>query len=77
MTRIVDMNEAKSHFTRLLERAHAGEEIVISKAGKPYARLAPLPPETRGRRPGRLTVRTLDEAFFDPLPEEELPDHER
>ncbi|HWS75302.1 MAG TPA: type II toxin-antitoxin system prevent-host-death family antitoxin [Quisquiliibacterium sp.] len=77
MTRIVDMNEAKSHFSLLLEQAHAGEEIVISKAGKPYARLVPLAPETTGRRPGRLAGKTLDDAFFDPLPEDELPDHER
>lgn len=77
MTRIVDMNEAKSDLSLLLEQAHAGEEIVISKAGKPYARLVPLAPEKRGRRPSRLAGRTLDEAFFDPLPEDELPDAER
>lgn len=77
MTRIVDMNEAKKHFSRLLAEAHAGEEIIIARIGKPYARLVPLAPETRGRRPGSLAGRTLDEAFFDPLPEDELPDHER
>jgi len=77
VARIVDMNEAKTHFSLLLEQAHACEEIIISKSGKPYARLVPLAPEARGRRPGSLAGRTLDEAFFDPLPEDELPDHER
>ena len=38
----VNVHEAKTHFSQLLERAHAGEEIVIAKSGKPYARLVPL-----------------------------------
>jgi prevent-host-death family protein len=72
MSEIVNVHDAKTHFSRLLERAHAGEEIVLAKAGKPYARLVPLaaaiPPQ---RRPGRLKGK-LDDAFFEPLPEEEL-----
>lgn len=42
MTQTVNVHEAKTHFSRLLERAAAGETIVIAKAGKPYARLLPL-----------------------------------
>lgn len=37
-----NVHEAKTRFSELLERAHAGEEVIIAKAGKPYARLVPL-----------------------------------
>jgi prevent-host-death family protein len=65
----ISVQEAKIQLSRLLERAHAGEEIVISKRGKPYARLIGLP----GRRPKREsgTLRgfvELGSAFFEPLP---------
>ncbi|MHB8763064.1 MAG: type II toxin-antitoxin system Phd/YefM family antitoxin [Deferrisomatales bacterium] len=70
MPTVVNVHEAKTHFSRLLERAHAGQEIILAKAGKPYARLVPLCPES-GRRPGRLRGRLGDD-FFEPLPEEEL-----
>ena len=39
---IVNVHEAKTHLSRLLDRAAAGEEIVIGRAGKPVARLVPL-----------------------------------
>lgn len=68
---VVNVHDAKTHFSRLLEQAHGGQEIVLAKAGKPYARLMPLAPETGHRQPGRLAGR-VDDAFFDPLPEEEL-----
>lgn len=71
MSRIVNVHEAKTHFSRLLERAHAGEEIVLAKAGKPYARLMPLAPTPPRRQPGRLEGRVGD-AFFEPLPDDEL-----
>jgi prevent-host-death family protein len=38
----VNIHEAKTHLSRLLERAHAGERIVIAKAGVPIAELGPL-----------------------------------
>lgn len=69
---VVNVQEAKTHLSRLLERAHRGETIVLAKAGKPYARLVPL--ETRlPRKPGLLKGRfKLTDAFFEPLPEDEL-----
>lgn len=67
----VNVHEAKTQFSKLLEQAHAGQEIILAKAGKPYARLMPLAPEPVKRQPGRLAGR-LDDAFFDPLPEEDL-----
>ena len=69
MATMVNVHEAKTHFSRLLERAHQGEEIFLAKAGKPYAKLVPL--ERKERLPG-LAKGRLTEAFFDPLPKEYL-----
>ena len=71
MTEMVNVHEAKTHLSKLLERAHGGEEIILAKAGKPYARLMPLPPRER-RRLGQLAGLELGPEFFEPLPEEEL-----
>jgi prevent-host-death family protein len=71
MPRTINVHEAKTHLSRLLDKAHAGEEIVLSKAGKPYARLVPLKGDRGKRKPGRLKGE-LDPAFFEPLPEKEL-----
>jgi prevent-host-death family protein len=70
MPTIVNVHEAKTHLSRLLKRAHEGEEIVLAKAGKPYARLVPLE-EAKPRVPG-IADGWIDEAFFEPLPESEL-----
>jgi len=47
-----NIHEAKTHFSELLERAHRGEEVIIAKAGKPYARLVPIVVGKSERRPG-------------------------
>jgi prevent-host-death family protein len=72
---IVNVHEAKTKLSALLERAHRGEEIIVAKAGKPYARLVPLEPPQE-RTPGRYTEEIPD-SFFEPLPEEELEEWER
>lgn len=72
MTSIVNVHDAKTHFSKLLDRAHAGEEIILAKAGKPYARLVPLEKPKVARKPGGLKAKIPDGFFFDPLPEEEL-----
>ena len=46
-----NIHEAKTRFSELLERAHQGEEVIIAKAGKPYARLVPVH-ESGERRAG-------------------------
>lgn len=46
-----NIHEAKTKLSHLLERAHAGEEVIIAKAGRPYARLVPIA-EPTGREPG-------------------------
>lgn len=71
MSIVVNVHEAKTHFSRLLEQAHAGQEIILAKAGKPYARLVPLAVAPARRQPGRLAGK-VDEAFFDALPDDEL-----
>ncbi len=71
MTAMVNVHEAKTHLSRLLERVHNGEEIILAKAGKPYARLMPLAPRER-RRLGQLAGLVVGPEFFEPLPEEEL-----
>jgi prevent-host-death family protein len=67
---VVNVHEAKTQLSRLLERAHAGEEVTIAKAGVPYARLCPLA-QPSPRTPGLLHGQ-VDDSFFDALPEDEL-----
>lgn len=66
----VNIHDAKTHLSRLLDRVRAGEEIVIAKAGKPIARLVPAEAATP-RKPGLAEGRVTDD-FFEPLPEDEL-----
>ncbi|MDT0636244.1 type II toxin-antitoxin system prevent-host-death family antitoxin [Spectribacter hydrogenoxidans] len=69
MSELINIHKAKTHLSRLLARAHAGEEIILARAGKPYARLMPL--EKAERRLGFMEGR-VDDSFFDALPAEEL-----
>ena len=55
--RVVNVHQAKTHLSRLIDEAHAGETIVLAKAGKPWARLMPLQPPAPQRIPGRLRSR--------------------
>ncbi len=68
----VNVQGAKRQPSKLLDRAHAGEEIILAKAGKPYAVLGPLPPPDVGRRPGRLVDQTVGPEIPLPLPAGEL-----
>jgi len=55
--RMVNVHQAKTHLSRLIDEAHAGETIVLAKAGKPWARLMPLASPVPERIPGRLRSR--------------------
>ncbi|MGE5345817.1 MAG: type II toxin-antitoxin system Phd/YefM family antitoxin [Acidithiobacillales bacterium] len=69
MSRTVNVHEAKTHFSRLLDRAAAGEEIVLAKAGKPVARLVPLATAGARRAPGSAKGIIVVRKNFDaPLP---------
>ncbi len=69
--RMVNVHEAKTHLSRLLQDVEAGEEIVICRAGKPIARLSAEPgPKKKiswGADVGRIV---LGPEFFEPLPDE-------
>jgi prevent-host-death family protein len=71
MTEPVNVHEAKTHLSRLLERVAVGEEIILAKAGTPVAKLVPIVREverrSRGSAAGRVRVR---EDFDAPLPDE-------
>ena len=74
----INVHEAKTHLSRLLARVEAGEEIVISRGGRPVARLVPvtsLPaPRALGTERGRIQIA---EDFDAPLPEVLLSAFER
>lgn len=66
----VNVHEAKTNLSKLLDRAHGGEEIVVAKGGRPWARLVPL-----ASRPERIAGRypmVVPDSFSEPLPDEEL-----
>jgi len=71
MADVVNMYEAKTHLSRLVDRAAAGEEIVIAKGGRPCARLVPLAqPAQASRQPGGWEAGLSWSADFDaPLPD--------
>ncbi len=73
----INIHQAKTHLSRLLEKVSAGEEVIIAKAGKPIARLVPMqnPPRKRvlGSAKGDFTVpadfnaplpKKLEESFW-------------
>ncbi len=67
------IHAAKTHLSRLIQRACNGEDIVITRGKTPLVRLVPADAPERGRRFGAMRGRArLDDAFFEPLPPEEL-----
>ncbi len=67
----ITLSEAKAQLSRLVDRAAAGEEIIITKAGHPLARLVPLKPPSQPRVPGLLRGQIrMGEDFNAPLSEE-------
>ena len=75
MSAIVNVHEAKTHLSRLIERVIAGEEITIAKAGKPQVKLvkvedAPRVKRTPGGWPGTGDI--PDSVWSDPLPDDML-----
>jgi prevent-host-death family protein len=66
---VVNIHEAKTHFSKLLQRVSAGEEITIAKAGVPVAQLIPVKTAVKVRKlgEGRGTIEIADD-FDAPLP---------
>jgi prevent-host-death family protein len=67
---LVNIHDAKTHLSRLIERVARGEEIVIGKAGKPVARLVPYQEQQGPRSPGAWAGRVRMALDFDELPPE-------
>ena len=68
---VINIYEAKTHLSRLVERAEAGEEIIIARNGKPAARLVPLATEKKAPRvlgSMRGLIHVPDD-FNDPMPD--------
>ena len=75
-TEIVNVHAAKTNLSRLLERAEAGEEIVIARAGKPIAKLVPYVPDRPKRVFGALKGQIHILPGFDELDAEIMKDFE-
>ena len=73
MATTINVHQAKTHLSRLLKRVAMGEEIVISRAGRPVARLVPLEQPVAARVPDTYAgqIRMADD-FDDPLPDDLL-----
>ncbi len=68
----VNIHEAKTHLSRLIERVEAGEEIIIAKAGRPAARLVPLEGVRKPVKIGGLKARTPLPDDFNTMFEDEI-----
>jgi prevent-host-death family protein len=72
-SKTVNIHDAKTRLSQLVERVEAGEEIVIARAGRPVARLSPLESRHRPRRLGRLDGRfRIPDDFNAALPDDVL-----
>ncbi len=78
MVRIINIYEAKTHFSKLIARVMGGEEIIIGKSGKPIARLVPFSGKPVNRRPGTAAKTIFVSPDFDaPLPNEVQEEFEK
>lgn len=77
MTTTVNIHQAKTNLSKLIEAVTHGEEVIIAKAGKPAAKLIPINQIKAQRKPGALkSVIKITPDFNDPLPNDLLDDFE-
>ena len=70
MEKPINIHEAKTHLSRLVERVEAGEEITLARAGRPVARLVPYRARQEPRRAGIWKGRiSIGPDFDEPLPD--------
>ncbi len=70
---IVNVHAAKTHLSRLIEQACAGEEVIIARNNKPVVKLVPIEAPRPKRQFGALKGKVVvPDSFFDPLPDDEL-----
>lgn len=73
MTVTVNIHQAKTQLSRLLERVRQGEEVIVAKAGRPIAKLVPFGDTVRRRTPGSARGKiSMSDDFDAPLPDEVL-----
>lgn len=73
MSSIINIHEAKTHLSRIVDDVAAGAEVIIAKAGKPMARLSPIAPVVRPKKFGLLKGRiVVPDDFNEPLSDEEV-----
>jgi len=72
----INIHEAKTHFSKLVEKAERGEEIIIARGGKPVAKLVSLGPQKAQRQSGTAKADAVyvSDDFDAPLPEDVLRD---
>ncbi len=69
----INIHDAKTQLSKLIETVESGEEVIIARAGKPVARLVPYLPVKPLREPGLMKGKfEVPDSFFDPLPDEIL-----
>ncbi len=77
MVNIINIHEAKTHLSRIVDEVAAGAEVIIAKAGKPMARLSPLAGVPRRKRLGLLKGKIkVPDDFNAPLPDDVIADFE-
>lgn len=73
---IYNVHHAKTHLSKLIDRAHLGEEIILAKAGEPWAKIVPYAVSIgTPRKPGRFAHLLKDvpsDVWFEPLSDDEL-----
>jgi len=77
MAKLINIHEAKTHLSRIVEEVAAGDEVIIAKAGRPVARLVPLESIAPAKRFGLLRgTFSVPDDFDAPLPPETLASFE-
>ena len=71
MSNIINIHEAKTHLSRIVDEVAAGTEVIIAKAGKPLAKLSPISPSVKKKKLGLLKGKVkVPDDFNAPLPPE-------
>jgi prevent-host-death family protein len=78
MATILNIHEAKTHLSKIIDEVAAGREVIIAKAGKPMARIVPLTNVVRPKKFGLLKGKIkVPDDFNKPLEDAELAEFER
>jgi prevent-host-death family protein len=77
MDSVINIHEAKTHLSKIVDEVAAGAEVIIAKAGKPMARLSPISAPARPKKLGLLKGKIkVPDDFNEPLDDEAVADFE-